>query len=86
MLQGLRGVEGGEAALPFVSLFYSSSSTNIWEDDASPTTLSNEKGVNRALFAVGQHSGSCTHTPTNISWRSMTICMLCADVTCRPCS
>ena len=30
MLQGLRGVEGGEAALPFVSLFYSSSCEGFW--------------------------------------------------------
>ena len=41
MLQGLRGVEGGEVALPFVSL-------------------------------------GCS--PTNISWRSMTTCMSCADL------
>ena len=47
MLQGLRGVEGREAALPFVSLFCSSSSTYIWEDDAGITILSKEKGVNR---------------------------------------
>ena len=63
MLQGLRGVEGGEAALPFVSLFYSSSSTYIWEDDAGIThTIVQGEGGEQgdplmpALFAVGQHS------------------------------
>ena len=60
MLQSLRGVEGGEAALPFVSLFYSSSSTHSGMTmPASPTTLSKEKGGEQGdplmpLFAKGQ--------------------------------
>ena len=55
-------MEGGEAALPFVSLFYSSSSTYIWEDHAGITNIVKEKP---ALFAVGHHSVvavSCAHT------------------------
>ena len=33
MLEGLRAMEGGDSVLPFVSQFYSSASTYIWEDD-----------------------------------------------------
>ena len=28
-----QGIEGGDSVLPFVSQFYSSASTYIWEDD-----------------------------------------------------
>ena len=82
MLQGLRGVEGGEAALPFVSLFYSSSSTCIWEDDADIThnIVQGEGGeqgdpLMPALFAVPWQLYAHCCSPTNISWRSMTICI-----------
>ena len=34
MLTGLIRVEGGQAALPFVRLFYGSPSEYLWEDDA----------------------------------------------------
>ena len=33
MLEGLRRVEGGDSALPFVSQFYGSPSSYLWEDD-----------------------------------------------------
>ena len=34
MLQGLTNVEGGRAALPFVSMFYGAPSQYLWEDDS----------------------------------------------------
>ena len=33
MLEGLRNVDGGGDALPFVSQFYGSPSTYVWEDE-----------------------------------------------------
>ena len=39
MLEGLRTLDGGDAALPFVNQFYGSAIRYIWED---------EEGVNRA--------------------------------------
>ena len=34
MLEGLLGIEGGDAVLPFVFQFYSSASTYLWEDES----------------------------------------------------
>ena len=33
MLRGLQRMEGGDTLLPFVSQFYGSPSTYLWEDD-----------------------------------------------------
>ena len=37
MLEGLRDVEGGDSVLPFVSQFYSSASTYLWDDELGVT-------------------------------------------------
>ena len=62
MLQGLANVEGGGRAVPFVSQFYASFSTYIWEDEFGETfeILQGEGGeqgdpLMPALFSVGQH-------------------------------
>ena len=62
MLEGLQGIEDGDSVLPFVSQFYSSASTYIWEDDFGVTheIIQGEGGeqgdpLMPALFAVGQH-------------------------------
>ena len=60
MLEGLRAMEGGDAVLPFVSQFYSSASTCIWEDDMGIVhdVVQGEGGeqgdpLMPALFALG---------------------------------
>ena len=62
MLEGLRAIEGGDTVLPFVSQFYSSASTYIWEDDVGVVhdVVQGEGGeqgdpLMPALFALGQH-------------------------------
>ena len=62
MLEGLRGVEGGDSVLPFVSQFYSSASTYLWDDESGATheIVEGEGGeqgdpLMPSLFAVGQH-------------------------------
>ena len=62
MLEGLRAMEDGDSVLPFVSQFYSSASTYIWEDDVGVVhdVVQGEGGeqgdpLMQALFALGQH-------------------------------
>ena len=62
MLEGLRNVEGGGDALPFVSQFYGSPSTYVWEDEegVNHEVLQGEGGeqgdpLMPALFALGLH-------------------------------
>ena len=62
MLQGLANVEGGGRAVPFVSQFYASPSTYIWEDEFGETfEIQQGEGGEQgdplmpALFSVGQH-------------------------------
>ena len=62
MLEGLQGIEGGNSVPPFLSQFYSSASTYIWEGDFGVThkIIQGEGGAQGdplmpALFAVGQH-------------------------------
>ena len=62
MLEGLRTVEGGGDALPFVMQFYGSPSTYLWEDEEGvnheiPQGEGGEQGdpLMPALFALGLH-------------------------------
>ena len=62
MLQGLSNVEGGRAALPFVSIFYGAPSQYLWEDDSGTvhTIDQGESGEQEdalmpLLYSVGQH-------------------------------
>ena len=62
MLEGLRSIDGGDSVLPFVSQFYGTASTYIWEDDSGVVheIVQGEGGeqgdpLMPALFAVGQH-------------------------------
>ena len=62
MLEGLRNVDGGGDALPFVSQFYGSPSTYVWEDEegVNHEVLQGEGGeqgdpLMPALFALGLH-------------------------------
>ena len=62
MLEGLLGIEGGDAVLPFVSQFYSSASTCLWENESkvSHEIIQGEGGeqgdpLMSVFFAVGQH-------------------------------
>ena len=62
MLQGLANVEGGGRAVPFVSQFYASPSTYIWQDEFGETfEIKQGEGGEQgdplmpALFSVGQH-------------------------------
>ena len=60
MLEGMRGIEGGDSVLPLVSQFYSSTSTYLWEDESFDEIIQGEGGeqgdpLMPALFAVGQH-------------------------------
>ena len=63
MLQGLMNVEGGSAALPFVSMFYGSPSKYLWEDDVGAIhTIDQGEGGEQGdalmplLHSLGQHS------------------------------
>ena len=63
MLQGLRDVPGGSAALPFVSMFYGSPSQYLWEDNAGVVhTIHQGEGGEQGdammplLYSLGQHS------------------------------
>ena len=63
MLRGLQRMEGGDALLPFVSQFYGSPSTYLWEEDEGvvheiPQGEGGEQGdaLMPALFSLGQHS------------------------------
>ena len=63
MLRGLQRMEGGDALLPFVSQFYGSPSTYLWEDDEGVVhEISQGEGGEQgdalmpALFSLGQHS------------------------------
>ena len=48
MLEGLRRVEGGDSALPFVSQFYGSPSSYLWEDSLGQVhTLTRPKAGSR---------------------------------------
>ena len=56
-------MEGGDALLPFMSQFYGSPSTYLWEDDEGvvheiPQGEGGEQGdaLMPALFSLGQHS------------------------------
>ena len=61
MLRGLRSMEGGDALLPFVSQFYGSLSTYLWEDEEGGVheiwCEGGEQGdaLMPALFSLGQH-------------------------------
>ena len=62
MLRGLRGMEGGDALLPFVSQFYGSPSTYLWEDEEGGVHEirqgeGGEQGdaLMPAFFSLGQH-------------------------------
>ena len=62
MLEGLRTMEGGGDALPFVMQFYGSPSTYLWEDEEGvnheiPQGEGGEQGdpLMPALFALGLH-------------------------------
>ena len=63
MMQGLLHMEGVEKLLPFVSMFYSTPSTFLWEDEEGTVhvILQGEGGeqgnpLMSKLLAVGQHS------------------------------
>ena len=60
LLEGLRRVEGGDSALPFVSQFYGSPSSYLWEDGQVHTLTQAEGGeqgdpLMPALFSLAQH-------------------------------
>ena len=62
MLEGLRRVEGGDSALPFVSQFYGSPSSYSWEDDDGQVYTLTQAEVGEqgdpmmpALFSLAQH-------------------------------
>ena len=62
MLNGLRGVEGGNSSLPFVRMFYVSPSEHLWEDDLGEThSIPQDEGGEHGdammplPFSVGQH-------------------------------
>ena len=42
MLQGLSKIEGGQSALPFVSMFYGSPSQHLWEDERGAISMSED--------------------------------------------
>ena len=57
MSSGLRDMEYGEELMPFVSAFYSSPSTYLWEDElgAVHEIRQGEGGELPMLFSLGQH-------------------------------
>ena len=63
MLQSLKDLERGSAALPFVSMFYGALSSYLWEDSTGRVhTISQGEGGEQGdammplLFSLGQHS------------------------------
>ena len=64
MLDGLRSVPGGNAALPFVFQFYGSPSSHLWDDDEGEThEIKQGEGREQGdalmplLYTLGQHQG-----------------------------
>ena len=62
MFQGLSKIEGGQSALPFVSMFYGSPSQYLWEDERGVThTVHQGEGGEQGdammplLYSLGQH-------------------------------
>ena len=62
MLEGLRSVDGGSSALPFVLQFYGNPSSYLWTDDSGVTHgiwqgEGGEQGdpLMPMLYALGQH-------------------------------
>ena len=62
MLQGLSKIEGGQSALPFVSMFYGSPPQYLWEDERGVThTVHQGEGGEQGdammplLYSLGQH-------------------------------
>ena len=66
MLNGLRSVDGGNAALPFVLQFYGNPSSYLWDHDDGTTheILQGEGGeqgdpLMPMLYSLGQHHALC---------------------------